>query len=65
MSLTKRKEKVMTEYDDEAKGLMKNAVEDLQAWMANAGSDTKESDVLSWQQGYIAGVNRAMGVKNG
>lgn len=55
----------MTEYDDEAKGLMKNAVEDLQAWMANAGSDTKESDVLSWQQGYIAGVNRAMGVKNG
>jgi hypothetical protein len=56
----------MTEkYDDETKLLMSSAVEDLQRWMATAGSSTTEAEVLSWQQGYVAGVNRAMGIKNG
>jgi hypothetical protein len=56
----------MTEkYDEETKVLMSSAVEDLQKWMANAGSSTTESELLAWQQGYIAGVNRAMGIKNG
>lgn len=56
----------MTEkYDDETKALMEHAVEDLQVWMANAGRDTTEAAVFAWQQGYIAGVNRAMGIKNG
>ena len=51
-------------YDEETRALMGHAVEDLQLWMANAGSDTTESAVLAWQQGYIAGVNRAMGIKD-
>ena len=56
----------MTEkYDDETRALMGHAVEDLQVWMANAGRDTTEAAILAWQQGYIAGVNRAMGIKNG
>ena len=53
------------ERDEEAKDLMANAVEDLQGWLASAGVDTTESAVLAWQQGYIAGVNRAMGIRNG
>jgi hypothetical protein len=28
--------------------------------MATAGKDTTESSLLAWQQGYIAGVNRAI-----
>lgn len=52
-------------YDEETRELMGHAVEDLQRWMATAGSDTTEQSLLAWQQGYIAGVNRAMGIKNG
>lgn len=55
----------MPEYDDETKELMSSAVEDLQKWMVVAGRDTTEASILAWQQGYIAGVNRAMGIKNG
>ena len=51
-------------YDEETREIMDHAVEDLQHWMANAGADTPESAVLAWQQGYIAGVNRAMGIKD-
>ncbi len=39
------------------------AVEDLQTFMATAGRDTTEKEILTWQKGYIAGVNRAMGIK--
>jgi len=52
-------------YDEETREIMDHAVEDLQHWMATAGADTPEAAVLSWQQGYIAGVNRAMGIKLG
>lgn len=54
-----------TEYDEETRQLMSGATEDLQKYMANAGSQTTESELLAWQQGYIAGANRAMGIKNG
>jgi hypothetical protein len=50
-------------YDDETSAIMQHAVEDLQRYMANAGRDTTEAAILSWQQGYIAGVNRAMSIK--
>ena len=36
------------------------AVEDLQRWMATAPSTTNEAAIIDWQQGYIAGVQRAM-----
>lgn len=52
-------------YDEETRELMAHAVEDLQLFMANAGRDTTEAAIMAWQQGYIAGVNRAMGIKNG
>jgi len=39
---------------------MQHAVEDLQRFMASAGKDTTEASLLAWQQGYIAGVNRAI-----
>lgn len=52
-------------YDEETRQIMGSAVEDLQKWMATAGADTTEQSLLAWQQGYIAGVNRAMGIKNG
>jgi hypothetical protein len=56
----------MTEkYDEETAQIMSSAVEDLQMFMATAGADTRESEILAWQNGYIAGVNRAMGIKNG
>lgn len=54
----------MTEkYDDETRELMSHAIEDLQQFMATAGRDTTEASILAWQKGYIAGVNRAMGIK--
>ena len=52
-------------YDEETRAMMSHAVEDLQTWMASAGADTTEASVLAWQQGYISGVNRAMGIKDG
>jgi hypothetical protein len=56
----------MTEkYDEETTQIMSYAIEDMQTFMANAGATTREAEILSWQQGYIAGVNRAMGIKNG
>ena len=46
-------------YDSETQKIMKFAVEDLQRFMATAGRDTTEATLLAWQQGYIAGVQRA------
>jgi hypothetical protein len=48
---------------DETQKIAGYAVEDLQTYLATAGSSTTESELLSWQKGYIAGVNRAMGIK--
>lgn len=54
----------MTEkYDQETRVIMANAKEDLQKYMASAGRNTSEAELLAWQQGYISGMNRAMGVK--
>lgn len=53
------------QYDEEKRLMAEHAVEDLQVWMANANADTPEAAVMAWQQGYIAGVNRAMGIKDG
>jgi hypothetical protein len=47
-------------YDVDTQKIMQYAVEDLQRFMATAGKDTTESSLLAWQQGYIAGVNRAI-----
>ena len=51
-------------YDNETQKIMGHAVEDLQMYMANAGRDTTEAAVTAWQQGYIAGINRAIGIRN-
>lgn len=51
-------------YDQETRVLMTHAIEDLQSWMANAGRDTTEAAVLGWQQGYIAGITRGIGVRD-
>ena len=47
-------------YDINTQKIMQYAVEDLQRFMASAGKDTTEASLLAWQQGYIAGVNRAI-----
>jgi hypothetical protein len=39
------------------------ATKDLQTWMANVGKETTEASVTAWQQGYIAGVQRAMSIR--
>lgn len=52
------------QYDAETQKIMGHAVEDLQKFMANAGRDTTEASLLAWQQGYIAGVQRAIGMSN-
>lgn len=51
------------ERDQETKEIMAYAIEDLQSFMATAPGDTTEASLLAWQQGYIAGVNRSMGIK--
>lgn len=55
----------MTENEktqDENQMIASYALEDLQAYLATAGASTTEQELLSWQKGYIAGVNRAMGI---
>ena len=47
-------------YDKETETLMEYAKQDLQKWMATAGRDTTEAAILSWQAGYIAGVQRGI-----
>jgi|TARA_B110000259_G_scaffold165404_1_gene192252 hypothetical protein len=51
------------ERDQETTDVMAHAIEDLQAFMANAKADTTEAAILAWQQGYISGVNRSMGIR--
>lgn len=51
-------------YDSETQKIMQYAVEDLQKFMATAGKETTETNLLAWQQGYIAGVDRAIGLSN-
>ena len=53
----------MENYDEETRKIMASAQEDLQVFLANAGRDTNEAAILAWQKGYIAGVQRAMGIK--
>jgi hypothetical protein len=48
--------------ENETQKIAGYAVEDLQTYLATAGSSTTEQELLSWQKGYIAGVNRAMGI---
>lgn len=50
----------MTNYDNETQRVMANAKEDLQKYMITAGKDTTEKELLAWQTGYIAGVNRGI-----
>lgn len=43
--------------------VVKFAPLDLQKWMASVGKDTTESAVSAWQQGYIAGIQRAISIR--
>lgn len=43
--------------------VVKFAALDLQKWMASVAKDTTEAAVASWQQGYIAGVQRAISIR--
>jgi hypothetical protein len=43
--------------------VVKFASLDLQKWMASVGKDTTEAAVASWQQGYIAGIQRAISIR--
>ncbi len=43
--------------------ILKSASLDLQRWMASVGRDTTEATVTAWQQGYIAGVQRAISIR--
>jgi hypothetical protein len=45
------------------KAIVEFAVKDLQYWMTKAGRDTTEAAVTAWQAGYIAGVERAISLK--
>jgi len=47
-------------HDKETKRVMEHAQQDLQAWMAQAPRDTNEQAIKSWQEGYIAGVQRGI-----
>lgn len=52
----------MNDNIDDNKKMIDAALEDLQKFLANAGRGTTEGEVTAWQQGYIAGINRATGV---
>jgi|SaaInl59LU_5_DNA_1037362.scaffolds.fasta_scaffold01704_6 hypothetical protein len=48
--------------EDETQKIAGYALEDLQKYLATAGASTTEQELLAWQNGYITGVNRAMGI---
>lgn len=52
----------MNDNIDDNKKMIDAALEDLQKFLATAGRNTTEGEVTAWQQGYIAGINRATGV---
>lgn len=43
--------------------IVKFAPLDMQKWMASVGRDTTESALTAWQDGYIAGVQRAISIR--
>lgn len=53
----------MKKYDEETVLFVEGAKEDLQIFLANAGRNTTEKELEAWQTGYLAGVNRAMGIR--
>jgi hypothetical protein len=53
----------MEKYDEETGLFIEGAKEDLQIFLANAGRETTEKELEAWQSGYLAGVNRAMGIR--
>ena len=53
------------EKDEETLKITDGAIEDLQKFLATAGRDTTEAHINAWQAGYIAGVNRTMGINLG
>jgi hypothetical protein len=53
------------ENDNETIKITEGAVEDLQRYLATAGRNTTEANLAAWQAGYIAGVNRTMGINLG
>jgi hypothetical protein len=53
----------MKEYDEETVLFVDGAKEDLQMFLATAGRSTTEKELEAWQNGYLAGVNRAMGIR--
>jgi len=58
-----RKGLKLKEYDEETKKIADGAKSDLHLFLANAGKNTTEKELEMWRAGYIAGVNRAMGIK--
>jgi hypothetical protein len=53
----------MKKHDEETALFIESAKEDFQIFLANAGKDTTAKELEAWQVGYLAGINRAMGIR--
>lgn len=51
--------------DRQATAIVKNAKIDMVKWVEDIGYQPSDLEVLAWQKGYIAGVNRINQYKEG
>lgn len=46
-------------WEREQSRIVDKAKQDMQEYISKAGRETTEGELLAWQQGYLAGINRA------
>lgn len=46
-------------WEREQTAIITKAKQDMQEYISKAGKDTTEGELMAWQQGYLAGINRA------
>ena len=46
-------------WEREQARIVEKAKQDMQEYISKAGRETTEGELLAWQQGYVAGINRA------
>ena len=46
-------------YDQDLSAVIRKAKTDMQDWVSTIGEQPSKLEVVAWQAGYIAGLNRA------
>jgi hypothetical protein len=47
------------QYEKEVASVIRKAKKDMESWIMAIGEQPSQLEVIAWQAGYIAGINRA------